>query len=78
MITALTCQVFPRTTDALLMFWTSSSRNAAPRKKKCQCERSQAVTARADSSLRGHRASKQEHQGPRARNTASGCAAFRR
>ena len=34
MITALTTQVFPKATDALLMFWTSSSRNAAPRKKK--------------------------------------------
>ena len=44
MITALTTQVLPRTTDALLTFWTSRSRKAAPRKKKCQCVRSQLAT----------------------------------
>ena len=37
MITPLTCQVLPRAMAALLMFWTSKRRNAAPRKKKCQC-----------------------------------------
>ena len=37
-MTALTCQVLPSTTDALLMFCTSRSMNAAPRKKKCQCD----------------------------------------
>jgi hypothetical protein len=44
MITALTSQVLPRTTDALLTFWTSRSRKAAPRKKKCQWVRSQLAT----------------------------------
>ena len=36
MMTAFTTQVLPSTTAALLMFCTSSSMNAAPRKKKCQ------------------------------------------
>ena len=36
-MTALTSQVLPSATDALLMFCTSSNKKAAPRKKKCQC-----------------------------------------
>ena len=38
MMTAFTTQVLPSTTAALLMFCTSSSMNAAPRKKKCQLD----------------------------------------
>ena len=41
MITELTHQVLPSASEALLMFCTSSSRKAAPRKKKCHSGRPQ-------------------------------------
>ena len=73
MMTAFTTQVLPSTTAALLMFCTSSSMNAAPRKKKCQSDRPQAADRlpRLESPHARRRTAAPAR--PRAGSTAPGC-----